>query len=414
MSRSTYTARMRLSSEDNFMVEPPFTATAGHPYYVGPAAMAVFNKPASGKVVYVESMNVKPLATGQNATNVVILQRCSAASGGELLTFGKSDSGFADLPSQVEARTFPDSVTVVGSSAIRRLMLQARWHATAALATFVARATGASAAGFDSSEVASFTDAAVQPYVLREGEGLVLTNVNDHSHMGYALSFLLKDATNNRTYRVRDLIDPLGGSASHIFSLLNGSGSGIVLEVHRIQLRETGSYEVPIGTWELIEALDDDAEALPPSTVLPHDSTLPLNSGVLVKANTRAVKAGFRSGGLITLPVFHRAQLTEPPFGAGVTGLQLGRRGKFAKDFVANGETKLALREGCGLALFMRNSSSLFVHEAQITFTVADVIPAVGDVRTGTVYGNDQELTGTLSPGGGGGNTYSRARVVNV
>lgn len=414
MSRPTYSARMRLSSEDNFMVEPPFTATAGHPYYVGPAAMAVFNQPGSGKVVYVESMNVKPLATGQNVANFVVLQKCSAASGGELLTFGKNDDAFPDLPSQVEARTFPGSVTVTGSSAIRRLMLQARWHATAALATLSARATGSSAAGFDSSEVASHTDATAQPYVLREGEGLVLTNGNDHSHMGYALSLLVKDATNNRTYRVRDLIDPLGATDGHVFSLLNGSGSGIVLEVHRIQLRETGSYEVPMGTWELIEALDDDAEALPPSTVLPHDSSLPLDAAVLVKANTRAIKAGFRSGGLITLPMFHRAQLTEPPFGAGVTGLQLGRRGRFAKDMVTHGETKLALREGCGIALFMRNSSSLFVHEAQITFSVADVIPAVGDVRVDTVYGMDQELTGTLSPGGGGGNTYSRARVVNA
>lgn len=210
MSRPTYSARMRLSSEDDFATEPPFTATAGHPYFIGPVALAVFNRPGSGKAVYVESMNLKPLSTGQNAANIVVLQKCSAASGGDLLTFGKADSASADLPSQVEARSFPSSVTVTGSSAIRRIMLQSRYSPTVALARFVARATGSSLQGFDSSELAVHTATEVQPYVLREGQGLVLTNVGGHSHMGYAVSFLVHDATNDRTYRVRDLIDPIG------------------------------------------------------------------------------------------------------------------------------------------------------------------------------------------------------------
>ena len=46
-------------------------------------------------------------------------------------------------------------------------------------------------------------------------------------------------------------------------------------------------------------------------------------------------------------------------------------------------------------------------------YTGTVTLPAVGDVRSGTTYGADgTEFTGTLSAGGGG-NTYSRGRVVN-
>ncbi len=93
--------------------------------------------------------------------------------------------------------------------------------------------------------------------------------------------------------------------------------------------------------------------------------------------------------------------------------LQLGRRGRYAKDMVNNGESSLVLREGEGIGLFMRNSSALFVHEAQITFSVADVMPDAADVRSATVYGFNQELTGSLAVSGSS-NTYSRASVVNA
>lgn len=40
------------------------------------------------------------------------------------------------------------------------------------------------------------------------------------------------------------------------------------------------------------------------------------------------------------------------------------------------------------------------------------VFPVVADVRTGTAYGVDNELTGTMSAGGGGSG-MSKSRVVN-
>lgn len=414
MSRRSYTIRTRVSTEDNFAIEPPFNALAGHPYYIAPAALAVYNKPGSGKAVYIETMNVKPLTTGENAANILQLQKITAASGGDVIAAQSLDSGNASLPSQVECRLFPVSATVTGSSVLRRTMLQSKLHFTATLASFVARTTGDSRSGNDSGEFYNHTtDADAQAIVLRAGEGVVLTNVNDHSHMGYAVSLMVKDVTNALTYRFNTLVDPIGDTASHVLSLLNGAGSGIVLEIHRIQIRETGTYETPLATWERIESLDDSVEAALPTCIQPHDSSLPLDANILVRANATATKAGFKSGGLISIPMFHRAQLLEPPFGAGVAGVQLGRRGKFSKDLVNNGEGNLVLREGEGVGLYLRNASGLFVHEAQICFTVADVVPAVGDVRSGTAYGFSQELTGTLVAGGGGGNTYSRGRVVN-
>lgn len=43
-----------------------------------------------------------------------------------------------------------------------------------------------------------------------------------------------------------------------------------------------------------------------------------------------------------------------------------------------------------------------------------EILPATTDVRTGVPYGeNGVEFVGTYEAGGGGGNTYSRGRVVN-
>ncbi len=42
------------------------------------------------------------------------------------------------------------------------------------------------------------------------------------------------------------------------------------------------------------------------------------------------------------------------------------------------------------------------------------VVPAIGDVKSGVQYGQQgNSLTGTYV-GGGGGNTYSRGRIVNA
>lgn len=409
MSFPTFSASLQMSGEEPFYVEQPLTALTGHPYMIGPAVAAVFNKRGSGKVVYVQEFNAKPLTTANSTVALQVLQRISALSGGDVVTAFPIDGQTSTLPSQVACAVFPVSVTVTGSTALRRTMQQPQLSVTAALAAYVARTTGDSRTGNDSSEFYNHpTDADAQPLVIRAGEGLVLTNVGSHPVHTLAVAMLVKDVTNARTYRFNAIVDPRGGNAAHIFALLNGAGSGVTLELHRMQIREVGTTDAPIVTWEPIEGVDEAGADLP---TVAHSATA-LPAGILVKEDVTIVKAGYRVGAPLTIPYWRRAHLSEPPFEAGLAGLQFGRRGRFGKDVLNNNAARAVLREGQGFALVRRTASAQVCHEVQLLFTVADAIPAVGDVRSGTVYGQDQELVGTMSAGGGGA-TYSRGRVVN-
>lgn len=51
----------------------------------------------------------------------------------------------------------------------------------------------------------------------------------------------------------------------------------------------------------------------------------------------------------------------------------------------------------------------------QMSHRLLLAVPVIADVKIGVQYGQQgTELTGTYVGGGGGGNTYSRGRVVNA
>jgi hypothetical protein len=75
----------------------------------------------------------------------------------------------------------------------------------------------------------------------------------------------------------------------------------------------------------------------------------------------------------------------------------------------------ICLREGEGIGMFQRTASGRIYFDLMIQITVEGVTggyPPINKVENAYIYGPNEEYTGTLVAGGGG-NTYSRGRVVN-
>lgn len=65
--------------------------------------------------------------------------------------------------------------------------------------------------------------------------------------------------------------------------------------------------------------------------------------------------------------------------------------------------------------MFQRTASGQIYFDLMMQITVEGVTggyPPINKVENAYIYGPNEEYTGTLA-GGGGGNTYSRSRVVN-
>lgn len=404
----TYYARMLLSGDDLFAQEQPPTAIAGHPYFELPVVLGVFNKQGSGKRVRLRLFNTRSMTTAQSLTAMVNIQRITAASqpsfGADPVQPLKIDSANANLPSQVECLYAPRTVTVASNSQYRRVMVQPQQNFARVLGTFIAQGQGDSRSGNDSGEFYAGRDADTQLIVLREGEGIALDYVGTNAMAIHAFSVTLvvRNASTGATYRFNQVVEPRIADLGAVLSLMNGSGSGVVLEVKRIQIREVGTDEEPQVAYERIEYLDAGANQ---PDLAAHDSATPLDSNIIVRRNAYAIRAGFGSGALISVPMMRRVQLTEAPWFAGAAGLGgLVRRGPFVPDFRFNDDSAIVLEEGQGIGLRKINPSAKCSHEVQLMFEVitppgggGGTYPPVGDVDAGVSYGpTGTEYTGTL------------------
>lgn len=424
-----------------FAQEIPPTAVTGHPYLGTPTPLAIMNDKGSGVVLKVRRASLRP-NTGPNAlTSILSVQKITAISAGTDVEVEKFDSTNADLPSQVVIRKRASSVTPVADSNVRRIMAMAELNATRVLAWMTSANEGDSRNGMDSGEIARWTgDAAVTGMILREGEGLAFvyaTNAPSHS---YAVNFRFRNVATGATYRVSEVVTPRYMAGDAPLSILNGSGSGVVLEVEKAQAREIGTDEVPLTYWGMIDGLDDGGTV---AEYVLADTSLALPSGVRIRTGAVAQRLGAKVGALITNPHLRRIVLAEPPYGPGISGgPQICRRGIFAPDLVAEGDSEIVLREGQGFACILLNAGAQVSHEAILVVEVVtpsatfppegrvrdgvqygptgseyegtEVIPAPADVKTGVGYGEDgTEFTGSYS-GGGGGSGVSRGRLVNA
>lgn len=437
----TIFAQEFLDAGSPFFQEMPASAIAGHPYLDMPTPLAIMNDKGSGVTLKVRRANLRP-NTGPNAlTAILSVRRITAISAGTDVEVEKFDSANADLPSQVVIRKRASSVTPVANSTTRRTLVATELNPTRALSWICSQNEGDSRKGLDSGEIVRLTgDADVTGYVLREGEGLAFiydTKAPSHS---YAINFRFRNVATGATYRIAEVVTPRYMAGDAPLAILNGSGSGVVLEVEKAQAREIGTDEVCMASWVGIEGLSNDGTE---AGYVLADSASPLPSGVRVRCGAVANRPGSKVGAIITNPHLRRIILAEPPYGPGISGgPQICRRGIFAPDLVAEAESEIVLREGQGFACVVLNAGAQLSHEATMIVEIVppaetyppegrvrqgvqygptgaeyegtEVIPAQADVKTGVGYGEDgTEFTGSYS-GGGGGSGVSRGRAVNA
>ncbi len=160
------------------------------------------------------------------------------------------DTATGPLPAQVVCVEEPESVTVV--DLLRQVSDCPTMSATVALGTFGALlplqvSTLSSSTRFSSGR------SAVQPLVLREGEGIVYAQASAGVPHASAVTLRVRDAGSGSTYffRSRDTGSRVPGRG--LFALMNNTGSGVVLEVNAIYEYEEGQAIVPAVRLALTE-----------------------------------------------------------------------------------------------------------------------------------------------------------------
>jgi len=367
-----------------FATEMPVTAITGNPYNEHLAPIAIFNGQGSGAILNVKLLNARPMTGPQALVSMLDLQRITAHTGGTPLIPVKLDSASADLPAQVTVLFAADSTT--GATSIRRDFVCSGANFTRALANLSSMLNGDSRTGFDSGEFirSSGADVDCQKHVLREGEGLALKFSANGPTFCFGIMVLVRNPATGATYRFNDMIEPRFMSGSAVWSLVNGAGSGVILELSRIQIRELGTDEVPYITYEPIDGIDWSSED---AIYLMADSAETLPTQVYIKKNCVTTRAGAKYGGIVTSPAYRRLTLAEPPWGPGISGgPQVARRGIFSPDMDTRGAAPITLREGQGIALLIRNASAQLYHEFTATIDIESPDPVVGGGATSFAY----------------------------
>lgn len=412
-----------------FSQELPNTAVTGHPYLEHVAPLALFNPTGSGKTVRVRRVDVLPVMAQTSATpGNFDLYRITAHTGtGDAVAAIKTDSNNTDLPAQVVLARRPASVTTSGS----------QWDGARAIP--LANDTRALGYTFASMPLSrrigrlDATTAQMQRCVLREGEGIAVS-LNNVTGLVYRFMVTLTvrvaatGACHTYTFPVTPAVLPL-------FSLLNGSGSGVVLEVVSMNYREIGTDVLPQIALEPIDGIGDGDAVTP----IAHDSTASIGA-VFARHNCKILMRGAKHGALISVP--HEQWQVPVAYGSGPgTANLVSDLPFFKKAAPYPSELDIVLREGEGLAITYKNAGSLGRMRHAMTFTVDSgggaVFPGVGDVDQGITYGptgadytgtleqpaesdvltgvgygaGGTEFTGTASGGGGG---VSRGRVTNA
>jgi len=373
-----------------FAIEKTSTALVDHPYMSHMAPIAIFNGRGSGCKLNIKLLNTRPLTGPQSLVSQMSIQRITGVTGGFEVPEFQLDSGAAPLPSQVLHVFNPSSVT--GATTLRNTFICSGANFTRALSKMTAMWDGDSRKGFDSGEfIRSGGDADCQKHVLREGQGLAVTFSANGPTFCFGLTMVVRNQATGETYRYNDMIEPRFMSGQVAWALLNGSGSGVVLELSRVQIRELGTDEVPMITYEPIDGIDWSSED---AIYLMADSAETLPAEVFIKKNCVTARAGSKYGALITSPMYRRVTLAEAPFGPGIAGgPQISRRGIFSPDMDTRGSAPITLSEGQGIALFIRNASAQLFHEFTATVDIENVNPSPADIAAAIWSREGRSLT---------------------
>jgi len=206
----------------------------------------VFNESAGGEIEVIEVRITEPSETaltgGLFGAGAHELETISASSGGALASAVKFDTDSADLPAEIEFATSPLNITE--TITLRRLSDCPQFNSIPANAMRATRSylrMGVpTAPRADSIWDSNVTFTSNEHLVLREGQGLAFIQRNGvlpHS-MYVNLTVCVQSTGATYMFRSRDIGTMVTDRA--LWTLMNGVGSGEILEVCGIQMGEDG------------------------------------------------------------------------------------------------------------------------------------------------------------------------------
>lgn len=385
--------------------ETPFT-TATNQMWNFCGAFVLYNKRGSGKLVRLIEHNLQEIVwrtTGGNpGLSPIFIDRITALTGGVDIPVFKLDTTAPTLPSQVRVCYWPETVTTSGTPYRYFLGGGQNLYPQGVPSPGILRHRGAGhpvggSAMFAATGLVGY-NADCQPIILREGEGLALTQ-SGVSNEPYPIevSITFSTSTSPGEDYVATYVVPISSKEAS-FAIWNGSGSGEILYVHRLEITEPKTvHAVNQDAKRLILETVSHAEGGDEVTAVPLDTQSgALGSGILVARRAQVVQVnrdaqwGSRRAGSGDQPFRARGcgpdsvGIVLPAVGlCSRPARDLGGRGVFSAHSARRGN-EIVLEEGSGVALLQRvNQSGTALYHADFLFTVE---PGAGSLTRGEVY----------------------------
>lgn len=369
-----------LQESPAFSQEMSVAAVTGHPYLSHTAPMALMNPNGSGKIVRVKQIKIDPgmVQTSGGPFAYEISRTTAHSASTDTIAASSMDSSNAALPAQVVMCRAALSVTATGTPIGYVFADRITTGMTVALRSVAALTPWAKKMGKCDAPTAE-----MQRIILRENEGLTL---RQPSNAAYALTRYLatvdvRVAATGACHRYEFPITNLGYP---LWSLFNGSGSGVTLEVVSIGWMEIGTDEMPNIVVEPIDGLNSaTGDALTPT---PFDSTASIGS-VFARRNAGYLMKGAKTGALISVP--HHTWKLPLLIGIGPNFANVaGVMGRYNPVAPIGSELDIVLREGDGMAVTHKNASAFGRNRYSFVFTVessSGAPPSGGGVSRGRV-----------------------------
>lgn len=358
-----------------------FGTPANSPYVVAPACWALFNGPGSGKKVNVHTITITETQarTATATTNRLNTQRVTAIEGGDDITPVGLDSTNGAIPAQVLLRENVGAITVTGG-VLRTVLDLPQLNPTRAVCYPTWRLPG----GMDRVLGVGGVDA-VQGQVLREGQGLAIQATGGVAKENVPLAVVAVIDIAGATYWVRSRLQTSSFAAQ--MAILNGSGSGVVVEVLGVYVAEVATDEIAFNRRFGLETIS----GLTPNSrgdnidVVSMDSTnaaLPSQIAVVEKAGCLQI-GGDGARDNATHPRFNEnvlRRLVTAPLGVGpglACAVPVGQR--LQRQFVLGEDYAFVLRPGEGVGLFLRQLGSGYGwgYQLQCRFSVEDLVETI-------------------------------------
>lgn len=369
-------------------------ATAGtvnQPYIEHIAVMGIYNQIESDCVTKIKRIEINEIAgrttTIQNAIRVI---RTTAQSGGEAITPVQHDTDDTALPSQVAIAKNPYSVTTTGAE-FRRINGRVGL-VTTALNAFVTPRIGDVKGAWSHSNLYTNYDSATQAITLREGEGLAIVTDNT-SAPNFPWEVSCKINVGTDTYNINTVV--FNSALSNLFGILNGSGSGVVVVISRLEISEIRTANIlPMLTVETISGIYGGVD-LTPTKLDTSNTSIP--SGLKLLKNCTVQQASIDSATAIRSRVsgdLAVRRLVKPTFGVGPAlasafmSFQTKKQRVFDFSPSVDSDGGLVLREGEGIAILNRpNACCYLTYEIIVHFTNTYSPPSGGGGGSFTFVG---------------------------